>query len=419
MGCTGNFLHPGFVYSLLNCGFFIVFAFGPYTYKFNIDWLYYYIYVLVVWMFVIGVMWGGAIVSSNKVVKDLKIKPLPLFFIYIAVLFLFGSSLTQLTSLDGSIIESGVENRIEQLNNAQANFNITSFILNIVEKSFTRLGTAIVTAYAIFQRRNYTRVAILFIVISLSTLLTNSRTNLITSLIPLFVPIYIVLKDRGLIDFTSINWSKNLKYIIPTFTLIIVGITLMTNARSAVIAYNYEIPYEYVESSTELQRKPWFNEFTNSQTVAVVNPIAELSIYAGSTVAHGGFITDIAMNNNLRTWGLRNIFPVHRVLAQFKLDAGISNLAIKNYKRIIARAISYRSSIQYSWWGSPANFIVDFGYVGAPLASLITGWLIGWIYGQSSNSGPIFKSTTYSAIFPTSSANFSPCCNIVLRINNE
>lgn len=394
----GEVFHPGFIYSLMNYGFYIVFAFGPYIYKFDLDWSYYYMYLLIVCMFVIGIVLGCT-TDNGKVVKDISIKPIKLFLIYIILLIVISSSLTQLTSLSDSIIETGVENRINKLENVQTELNLTNFILRIFHDTFVRLSATIVTAYAVYQRRNYERIIILFLLLTISSLLSNSRTLFILNLIPLLMAIYTILKDRGVVDFAQISWSKNFKYTIPIIIIIGIGISLMTNARSLVIASEYGLSYEYVESTTDLQRKPWFDKFTKSHSNLVVNPIAELSIYAGSAVAHGGLITDIAMNTDLRTWGLRNCFPIHRVLAQLKLDAGISNLAVKNYQRIMARATSYQSSIQYSWWGSPANFMVDFGYIGAPLASLITGWLVGWIYGQSSNSGPIFKATSHSIIF--------------------
>lgn len=394
----GEIFHPGFIYSLINCGFYIIFAFGPYIYKFNLDWSYHYMYLLVTGMFVVGIILGCA-ANNKKAVKDIIISPTNLFFIYITLLIVIGSSLTQLTSLDDSIIATGVENRIDGIENVETKLNLSSFLFKIFHDIFIKLSTTIVTAYSVWQRRNYERIIILFVVLILSSLLANSRTFFILSLIPILMTIYTILKDRGVIDFTKISWSKNFKYTIPITIIIIAGIVLMTNARSLVIASEYDQSYEYVESTTDLQRKPWFDKFAKSHSNLVVNPIAELSMYAGSAVAHGGLITDIAMNANLSTWGLRNYFPIHRVLAQLKLDAGISNLAVKNYQRIMARATSYQSSIEYSWWGSPANFIVDFGYIGAPLISLITGWLVGWIYGQTTNSGPILKATTHSIIF--------------------
>lgn len=394
----GELFHPGFIYSLINYGFYIVFAFGPYTYKFNLDWSYHYMYLLIGCMFVLGINWGCNS-GNKKVVNDIIIKPVKLFGLYIIILILTGSSLTQLTSLNSSIVEAGVENRINSLENLQTELNLVSFILGRFQDTFIKVSVTIVTAYAIYQRRNYGRVAILFLMLTLTSLLSNSRTLFILNLTPLFMVIYTILKDRGVVDFTKISWSKNFKYTIPITLTVIFVISVMTNARSLVIASKYEKSYEYIENTTNLQRKSWFDKLTKSQSNLVINPIVELSIYAGSTVAHGGVFTDIAMHSNLRTWGLRNFFPIHRILAQLKLDAGISNFARNNYEKIMARAASSWPIMQYTWWGSPANFIVDFGCIGAPLASLITGWFVGWLYEQSSNSGPILKSTTHSIIF--------------------
>ncbi len=393
----GDVFHPGFIYCLINCGFFIVFAFGPYSYGFKLDLAYYYMYVLISFTFVVGIIFGGAR-GSKKIVKDIKISYLQLWIIYGILLAVLSSRLSSLIFGSEATLESGVENRTEQLEQVQSKLNTTTFILTIIEISFIRLSSALVTAYSVSQRKKYWRVALLAIMLTLNGIFTNSRTSFLVGLVPIFITIYSVLKDQGVIDFSQIKWSKNFKFTVPTIILIIFIIGALTNARSSIVAAEYTVPYEYIESTTNLQRKRWFNEFATFQPVAVVNPIAELSIYAGSTVAHGGLVSKVAMSSGLRTWGLRNFFPIHRILSQLKLDGGFSAFSRQNYQRIVASAASLLSPIEYSWWGYPANLIIDFGYIGATLASFITGWILGWVYGRVSNSSSILKATGYSMV---------------------
>ena len=393
----GDVFHPGFVYCLINCGFFIVFAFGPYSYGFNLDWAYYYIYVLVSFMFVVGIIWGEA-KGRKIIVKDIKLSYVQLWIIYAILLAVLAVQLTNVIGSSGTTLESGVDNRLEQLEQAGTKLNTTKFIITIIEISFIRLSSAIMSAYSFFQKKRYWMIVLLFVLLTINGIFINSRTTFLIGLMPIFITAYSVLKDRGTINFAQIKWSKNFKFTIPIAILIIFVIGALTNARSSIIAAEYSVPYEYIESTTTLQRKQWFNEFAKSHPVAIVNPIAELSIYAGSTVAHGGLVSKVAINSDIRTWGLRNFFPIHRILAQLKLDGGFSASSRHNYQRIVASATSSLSGIEYSWWGYPTNLIVDFGYIGALLVSLITGWIIGWIYGSISNSGSIVKATGYSII---------------------
>lgn len=394
----GDLFHPGFIFCLINCGFFIVFAFGPYSYGFNLDISYYYMYVLINLAFVIGIILGGS-KSNNKIVKDIKISYLQLWVIYVV---LVGLLLAKLSTLilggNGITLESGVDNRAEQIEQIQSKLNITAFILTIIEVSFVRLSSAVITAYSVCQRKRYLRIAVLAILLALSGIFINSRTSFLTGLLPILIAIYTVLEDQGVIDFTQIKWSKNFKFTVPIIILILFVVGLITNVRSSIVAADYNRPYEYIESTTNLQRKQWFNEFAQSQPVAIVNPIAELSIYAGSTVAHGGLVSKVAMTSDLRTWGLRNFFPIHRIFAQLKLDGGFSTFARENYQRIAASAALSLPSIEYSWFGYPANLIIDFGYVSSLLVSLVTGWVLGWVYRRVSSSGSILKATGYSII---------------------
>jgi hypothetical protein len=393
----GDVFHPGFIYCVINCGFFIVFAFGPYSYDFKLDLAYYYVYVIISFAFVAGIIRGG-VQGSKKIVKEIKLSYLQLWIIYGILLTLLLSVLISL--IRGGVIdlESGVDNRTEQIEQVQSKLNIIAFISAIIQTSFIRLSSAIITAYSVAQRQHYLRVALLVILLTLNGIITNSRTSFLIGLLPILISIYSVLKDQGVIDFSKIRWSKNFKFTLPITIIILFVIGTLTNARSSIVAADYTVPYEYIESTTSLHRKEWFNEFAKSQPVAIVNPIAELSIYAGSTVAHGGLVSNVAMRSGLRTWGLRNFFSIHRILSQLKLDGGLSDFSRKNYQSIVANAASSLYGIEYSWWGYPANLIVDFGYIGSPLASFITGWMLGWIYGRVSNSGSILKATGYSMV---------------------
>lgn len=392
----GELFHPGFIFCLINCGFFVLFAFGPYSYGFNLEFSYYYMYVLISYTFVLGIIWGGA-KGKKKIVKDIKVGYLQLWIIYILLVGILSARLTTLVG-NGITLETGVDNRSDQIEQVQLNLNLTAFLVTVIEVSFVRLSSAIVTAYSICQRKRYFRIALLVALLALNGVFINSRTSFLIGLLPILITIYSVLEDQGLIDFTQIKWSKNFKFTVPITILLIVAIGVITNVRSSIVAAGYNLPYEYIESTTSLQRKQWFNEFAQSQPVTIVNPIAELSIYAGSTVAHGGLVSKVAMTSDLRTWGLRNLFPIHRILAQLKLDGGFSTFCRQNYQNIVASAGSSLSSIEYSWWGYPANLIIDFGYIGSPLVSLITGWILGWAYSRVSNSGSILKATGYSTI---------------------
>lgn len=393
----GDIFHAGFIFSIINFGFFIVFAFGPYEYFFNLPWSYYYMYILIGWMFILGLIWGEA--KGNKLrVKEIKINSAQLFFLYILVVAASAYTIFQSKILNDYNLQEGVINRTEQLNQEDLKVNIASFILGKVETSFTHIVAALVTAYAVYRKKNYVRIIFLFLILTAEAIFTNARTTFILGVLLIFITSYTVLKEQGFVDFSKIKWSKNFKFTIPALILTIFVIGFMTNIRSSVIASEYSVPYEYIESITHLKRKNWFNKFAHSQPVSLVNPIAELSIYAGSTVAHGGLVADIAIDSNLRTWGLRNFFSIQRILAQLGLDAGISKIAVHNYYNLVAKAEAYLPFIKYSWWGFPANLIIDFGYIGAPLASLVTGWLMGWIYGCVSQGVIILKSISYALI---------------------
>ena len=393
----GDIFHAGFIFSLINFGFFIVFAFGPYEYFFNLHWSYYYMYVLIGYMFILGLIWGEA-KGEKLAVKELKINSAQLFCLYILFLLTISYTLFQSNLLSNSSLQEGASDRLEQVNQETIKLNIVNFVLGKIKVSLTNIVATLVTAYAVYKRKNYIRIVFLFVLLSAEAIFTNARTSFILGLTLIFVTTYTILKEQGFVDFSKIKWSKNFKFTIPAFLLTVFVIGMMTNIRSSVIASDYSVPYEYIESTTNLKRKTWFNKFANSQPVFLVNPIAEISIYAGSTVAHGGLVADIAIDSNLRTWGLRNFFSLHRILSQVGLDAGISSNAVHNYNNLITKAEAYLPPIKYSWWGFPANLIVDFGYIGAPLASLFTGWLIGWIYGCVSHGVIILKSITYSLI---------------------
>lgn len=393
----GDIFHAGIIFSLINFGFFIVFAFGPYEYFFDIDWSYYYMYILINCMFLIGLIWGES-EGEKLIIKDIYINSKQLFCLYILFLLTSAYTIFKYNLLSNFSLQEGAVDRIEQVTQDATEVNIGSFVLEKIKVSFMNVVATLVTAYAVYKRRNYIRIVLLFVLLAAVAIFTNARTTFILGLILVFVPIYTILKEQGYVDFSKVKWSKNFKFTIPALVLTVLVIGIMTNVRSSIIAYNHSAPYEYIESITNLKRKPWFNKFANSQPVYLVNPIAELSIYAGSTVAHGGLITDIAIDSNLKTWGLRNFFSFQRILAQLNLDLGISGIAVHNYYILLAKAEAQLPFIKYSWWGFPANLIVDFGYIGSPFVSLFTGWLIGWIYGCVSHDVIIFKSLSYSLI---------------------
>ena len=393
----GDIFHAGFIFSLINFGFFIVFAFGPYEYFFNLHWSYYYMYILIGYMFILGLIWGEA-KGKNLSVKEININSAQLFCLYLLFLLTTSYTLFQSNLLSNSNLQEGAADRLEQVNQEIIKLNIVNFIIGKIKISLTNIVATLVTAYAVYKRKNYIRIVFLFVLLSAEAIFTNARTTFILGLVLIFVTTYTIFKEQGFVDFSKIKWSKNFKFTIPAFLLTVFVIGMMTNIRSSVIASDYSVPYEYIESTTSLKRKTWFNKFANSQPVFLVNPIAEISIYAGSTVAHGGLVADIAIDSNLRTWGLRNFFSIHRILSQVGLDAGISSNAVHNYNNLVTKAEAYLQPIKYSWWGFPANLIVDFGYIGGSLASLFTGWLLGWIYGCVSHGVIILKSITYSLI---------------------
>ena len=393
----GDVFHPGLIYCLINCGFFIVFAFGPYSYGFNLSFIYYYMYVIISAAFVLGIIRGDNN-GRKKIVTDIKFNYLQLWVIYGLLLFLLISKLNNLTGGDLTNLASGVDNRTEQLEQAQVKLNIVGFIILVLQVSFIHLGSAITTAYAVFQKKSYWRIVLLAILITFNGIFTNSRTTFLIGLVPIFISAYSVLKDRGVIDFSQIKWSKNFKFTVPITVAILFIIGTLTNVRSAIVSAGYSAPYEHIEATTILHRRAWFNEFIKSQPVAIVNPIAELSIYAGSTVAHGGLVSQISIDSRLKTWGLRNFFSIHRIFSQLKLDGGISAFSVRNNESVLARASSSVNGIEYSWLGYPGNLIIDFGYFGSVIVSFVTGWMLGWIYGRVTNSGAILRATGYSIV---------------------
>ena len=176
---------------------------------------------------------------------------------------------------------------------------------------------------------------------------------------------------------------------------------IITNVRTEVrsdIKSKDKQKYEYIEYLYRAKQRQWFSSVTDSLPESIVNPIAELSMYAGGTVATGGVTSKIVSEKGWHTWGLRNYFIVHRVLSQLKLDAGLSDIARQNWIKVKNKASLEIPIIESGWISDPGNFIADFGYIGAPLASLITGLLIGWMYSRYFYSGPIINSAVTSIL---------------------
>ncbi len=394
---NGEWFHPAFIYSILNGGIFIVFVFGPYIYTYEIPPYYYFMYILLLYTFVGGIIWGCA-VGRRRQVKEVRFKPREEFIIYLLSVFLSIIIAVPLIVSSRGNLEEAVVNRFEALEIAgdQSNSNPLMFVVSNLSVSFRQVSTALITSYTFLRGKNYHRVALLFVVLSLISIFSNSRTLFLFSLLSIGVPGYIVLKEKGLIDFSKISWSKNLKYTIPMAAITIVIIGVLTNIRGIVRSGSLEARYENLERLLEVERKDWFEPLNQIIPESLMNVIAEMSLYTGGTVACGGAVTGVALNLSLNTWGIRTINPIYRIVDRLGLARQILEMASQNLDSILSK-LSF--VFAFWWWGDPANFMVDYGIILSPFISITIGWTIGWMYGCLSKSSLIIKATGTSIIF--------------------
>lgn len=387
----GDIFHPGLVYSIINGGLYIVFVFGPYIYK-PVPEIYYYMYVLIICVFVQGVILGNAR-GICKQVKHIKLKPLHLFIIYwLSVFFILKLFIPLVISVGGSL-ERGVEERFESINFSRdiTNSNPLAFVLTGTINSLFQISITMVTAI-FWQKHKYQKIALLALPMILYCIFSNSRTCLVYVFITIFIPFIIVLKEE--IELKKLKKKKKeekdlmiINKILLLLVILIILLLFMTNVRS--LAIKKDLNYAYIlEEIYQAKRKEKY--FISQLSPELSDPILVLSLYAGGTVWFGGIATDIVIDYGLKTWGTRSINIIHRIMDRSGLDGGFANWARENYKNILAIG---PYGLEFSWWGDPANFIVDYGLTIAPIAAITIGWIIGWMYGRISNGGIILKST--------------------------
>lgn len=396
----GELFHPAFIYSVVNGGVFLIFVFGPYVYKQKIEPIYFFMYVLVISCYVFGIFWGNHL-GRKRLSKEFILKPTQLS-IYYWSLITFLTLVTVLPTIvdigSGGLLENAVKNRFETIeaNQDVENSNPVVFIFNILGYSLQQISFVIVTAYAIYQKKKYYRIVTLIILAVLLGALQNSRTILLFGLNTVFIPIFLYLKDKDIINFKNIKKViSSLPVMLFTGLTIVFLIFLLTNVRSVVVSDNFNKSLKLLENIYKAEKKDTFAVVTQSFPDSIVNPVLQLSLYAGGTVTFGGIATDIVDDTGLYTWGNRTLNPIHRILDRSGLDGGFTARARKNYRAILLRG---PGGFQFSWWGDPANLIVDFGRIGALLMSLLFGVIIGWVYGRSFNSGPVIKSIAHVVI---------------------
>jgi hypothetical protein len=412
----GDFLNPAIIYALINGGMFIVFAFGPYVYKVNIPWYYYYLYVLITIAFVIGIRLGE---KKNKkwIIKDIKLNRKQLFFLSTIVLLPIILQLVSSGIFSGEFtLEDTAFNRLDRIESQaikkSRGVNLVEYILSTFLATVTPILATIFLASSLLARR-YLFILIYFISILIISILGNSRTLLLKNILLFIIPYFIIEKNRLRLSLRDLKFKllkkkvkliiiKNIKIIFPVAIIVLFIIPLITNIRSEVVTNlrqdSKDEKYGFIENLYVAEKKAWFSSASKTLPENLVNPVAELSLYAGGTVASGGVISRIASETGWHTWGLRYFFSIHRILAQLKLDVGFSDSCREAWYKLYKNAMWEVPAIGAGWLGDPGNIIVDFGYFGAPLVSLITGWLIGWMYSRFSNSGSVIQSIAVSVL---------------------
>lgn len=402
----GEIFHPGFIYALINGGFFIVFAFGPYFYDTQVDLSYYYIYAFITIAFIIGIVCGET-GTRKKLVKDITLNRKQFSILYLIAVIPMILLLLSLGRSTGFNLEEAAAKRVLETAQAQNNgANLVQYTITSLIISFNQILPTIFLTCA-FRTKRYVPIAVWLLSAFGIALLQNSRTFLVFTLFLLVIPSYTVIKSR----YTTIRFSlqqllklikKNRIKILSVLAVILLLIGIMTNARTKVRietrTSDSDRTYELLESIYRAEQKEWFSEVLLKVPSKSISTLTELSLYAGGTVASGGVTTRIVTETGLHTWGLRNFFVFHRILSQLRLDAGLSDEARKNFIAVMAKATLEVPALLSGWLGSPGNFIMDFGYFGAPIGAFSMGWLIGWLYSSLSGSGPVINATVTSAL---------------------
>ncbi len=406
----GEIFHPGLIYTLVNSLFFIVFVFGPYEYRVKLDSIYSYIYVLVNITFIIGLIWGEKI-KSKVYFKDIIIKANKLYVLALIVIapLVLQAFVSGLLSGDLSFQDTA-KNNLTRAAMSQANkdnVNLFNYIFTNLFSSFTVIATSIFLAN-LFQKKRKSKYFLLGAWIFgsiVAAILDNSRTLLFMSLLTLIIPIYLVQKNE-IFAFLSKKaalknlLNKNLKNIVIIIFTIALLVTFLSNLRSSVRTAGAakESRVQVLEEAYQAVKKDWFFPFAKNSPESLFTPVAELSMYAGGTVASGGVIARISTTTEMHTLGLRYFFVFHRLLSQTALDGGFSDFARGNLDKVSALTAREMPIVRAGWFSDPGNLILDFGYLGAPIAALINGVIIGWAYSRFSDSSPVLKSTATSIL---------------------
>lgn len=391
----GEFLHPGFIFIFINGGLFLIFAWGPYRYNYSLPSSYYYMYALITCVFVAGTILGnfkGRKKSAKSISSLIQNKS---YVWYLMLIGFYALSLLPLIA-GGLNPEKIAENYENEVAAATDSFNIINFIIINITTSITQMGTAMLISHAFLKPKKYrNRIFIIILSSVFYAILSGSRTRLILFAIPIVVSIYITYKSK-------LNWQysqqKINRIIVIMALVIIISIITITNFRSS----STSLPgYELLESvfhQIGIERKNWYNLIIERTPESISTTISLISIYAGSTIVHGGIVTNIVLAKGIFSWGMRNFFPIHRILGQLHLDLGFSELARDNIYKMHELGSKESFTMLSGWYGYPGNAIFDFGYIGSPIVAWITGYAIGWIYGRISKSGSILKSTGISVL---------------------
>lgn len=401
----GKIFHPGFIYSFVNGLLFIVFALGQYDYLVKIHWLYYYVYALIITFFIVGIILGENF--CIKKVKDLNINNKNFWLLYITLLTYFTYLFFNLRNFS---LYGAVEERFSGIAISQMNFNIFDYIIYNVVDSFIEIMSPVVFTYA-FYRKKYIPIIILSLLMLVINIFTNSRTALLYSMFLIIICFYTVYNNNKKLYFyyrnkllflvLRKNFLNFLKKIVVIIAIILALFVTLTYYRMTIHErYDYQKIEKNIEQYYRAEKKQSWLTVT-SPFPPVNMTITQISLYLGGTVASGGVIARIATDTGLHTWGLRNFFVFHRILAQLKLDGGFSNIARDNLLKVQDAAVKEIPAVGPGWFGDPGNLILDFGYIGSLVASLFTGWLVGWLYGSLCRAG-IFINAIATYVFATS-----------------
>jgi hypothetical protein len=408
----GDLFNPGLIYAIINSLFFVVFAFGPYTYLGKIEPAYYLAYVAIIYAFVGGIFWGEKTPTKSHF-KDLNLKRKNLYLLAVLVIvpILAQAVLSGVVSGDVSLEEAARSN-LERAARVQANrenVNLISHISKNVLQSFVEIATGIFIAN-IIQKKGWSKVLFLSLWILASiinSLALNSRTILLMSVLTFIIPIYTIEKSKLFTWFKEkaalkTLFRKNLKRILIFLIIVPLLVTVISNARSSVRDTRNstvnESRVQFLEMAYVAKKKPWFYSFSRDLPESLVAPVSELSMYAGGTVASGGVISRIANTTEIHTWGLRYFSVFHRILSNFGIDGGFSDWARDNFYKVTEITMREMPIVKAGWFSDPGNLILDFGYVGGVIASLFNGWVIGWLYSRFPETTPVLRSMVISVL---------------------